>query len=462
MPGWRERLYARLAEQPVPLLVLPDALWTAASLWAGARQWTRALRAAGLARGDRVVCALPAGAAFVQLLVAALWDGYTLAVTSPRDLRGAQGPTLLAALDARLLVSDDGHTIAHGARPGSAGWPDTPLPPLRPPLGDTTSDACLLLRTSGTGGAPHWVALSDTNVFSVLDSHATLRAQRGACVLSVVPWHHAFGLVLGLLSALLDADDIVRDGTDGRNLPALLDLADAHPITHVDLVPLLASRLFADPRGAALLHRVQGGTVGGAPVSSELAARLAETRLRVGYGQTEAAPGVALGAAGEWSPRFIGRAVGCEVRIDDDGVLAFRGPNACMGAWRNGVLQRLDPARWVSTGDVVEPLAGGAFRYVGRAADTFKLPNGCAVDAPRAEDSIRRAWPMVCEVLVHQADGDGFDVLLSGDARLPDVSALRATLGSMGRYLARVRVVDDAQWRRTPKGDVDRRAPLVD
>ena len=61
----------------------------------------------------------------------------------------------------------------------------------------------------------------------------------------------------------------------------------------------------------------------------------------VPHGQTEAAPGITFGEPGDWRPRWLGRALGCEVRRDDDGVLAFRGPNACVGEWRDGALVRL-------------------------------------------------------------------------------------------------------------------------
>jgi acyl-CoA synthetase (AMP-forming)/AMP-acid ligase II len=70
-------------------------------------------------------------------------------------------------------------------------------------------------------------------------------------------------------------------------------------------------RRLSEARGGMdLLRALRGGVVGGAPVDAELAALLAETRLRVGYGQTEAAPGVCLGAPGDWRAGAIGQPVG--------------------------------------------------------------------------------------------------------------------------------------------------------
>ena len=466
---WRDRLHARFAGQPTPLLIVSDQIWTGASLWAGARQWVGALRAANVIAGERVVCALPAGAAFVQLLLACFWEEISLAVVSPMVAIAEGDAAMLDELDARLLVrlGEFPADVVGVLTPGAAGWPEEALPALRASTQPPTRDVRLLLRTSGTTGAPRWVAISDGNLCAVLDSHANSLALEGGCVLSVLPWHHAFGLVLGLLASLLQADEIVRDANDGRDFSGLLALAQAHPITHVDLVPILATRLFGDPRGEALLHRLRGGVVGGAAVSASLAAMLGGTALRVGYGQTEASPGIALGAPGEWSEGFLGRPVGCAVRIDDDGVLAFRGKNACVGFWEQGRLNRLDPERWVRTGDLVERLPDDGLRIVGRDSDRFKLANGRMVDAARYEAAIRLALPAAREVLVRANGEDAIEVLLTvgqhTEATLSptESAAVRAGLGALASRLSRVTLVPFAHWRRTAKGDVLRSNPLL-
>jgi len=295
--GWRDGLYARLAGQPSPLLILPDQIWTASSLWAGSRLWVRVLREAGLSRGDRVVCALPAGAAFVQLLVASLWDGFTLAPVAPHEVEGDGSAALLALLDARLLVRDSlASPVAsapHCFEPGAAGWPDRCLPPLRTASGISTPDVCVLLQTSYTSEVPERIALSEANVLALLSSQAPFPASTGGCTLSVLPWHHASEFVSTLLMALLHAREIVRSADGGGDLQSLLDLADLHPITHMNLSPALAARLFAEERGASLLHRLHGGLVRGTPVSAILATQLQSTRLRSGYGKNEVRFGIA-------------------------------------------------------------------------------------------------------------------------------------------------------------------------
>jgi acyl-CoA synthetase (AMP-forming)/AMP-acid ligase II len=401
---------------------------------------------------------LPSGAAFVQLLVASLWEGLSLAIVAAREAEEGGPPQLLESLDARLLVSE----VARGAHcvvPGAAGWPEQALPAIRTALSAPTPDVRLLLRTTGTAGQARWVALSDANVLAVITSHAPRLDLAHACVLSVLPWHHAFGLVLGLLTALLHADEIVHDTGEGRDVEELLAFVAPHPITHVNLVPLLATRLLGDARGFALVQQLRGGIVGGAPVSAALATALSTTRLRVGYGQTEAAPGILLGEAGEWSERFLGRAVGCEVRVEDDGGLAFRGDNACVGVWTATRLDRAPAGRWVRTGDVVQAIDADAYRLIGRESDSFKLSNGRLVDATRLEDELRRALPAVSELLLRPHGDDALELLLTS-ATPCDHEQVRSVLGGLAARLARVTVVPADAWRRTPKGEVDRRSPL--
>ncbi|HKL87769.1 MAG TPA: hypothetical protein VJ884_02115, partial [Salinibacter sp.] len=75
---WHDLLYDRLRDEALPALIADDTITPGASLWTGSRLWTESFRAVGLERGDRLVIALPPGTAFVQVLVAALWEGCTV------------------------------------------------------------------------------------------------------------------------------------------------------------------------------------------------------------------------------------------------------------------------------------------------------------------------------------------------------------------------------------------------
>jgi acyl-CoA synthetase (AMP-forming)/AMP-acid ligase II len=190
---------------------------------------------------------------------------------------------------------------------------------------------------------------------------------------------------------------------------------------------------------------------------------LASTRLRAGYGQTEAAPGIALGPPGRWSANYLGRPLGCTVRLADDGELLFRGDNACVGPWTPGEgLRRLNPDRWVPTGDRVRR-EGDDLYFEGRKDESFKLANGRFVRAGRWEAALKEAVPALRDALLFSPDGLHLHLAVTvapgaddGEEAAPDEATLRAALGPLGDRLDRVVVVPPADWPTSPKGAVDR------
>jgi len=451
---WHDLLYDRLRDEALPALIADDTITPGASLWTGSRLWTESFRAAGLESGDRLVIALPPGTAFTQVLVAALWEGCTIALAPPtEDL-----DDLLDTLDARAAVTtrDGRYAWQSDEYAGPCTTPDR----LRSPRTDRTPDVRFLLRTSGTTGHARWVALSDHNVLSVLASHLPHFSLHDARVLSVLPWTHAFGLVLDFFPALLAGAEIIRDPEGGRDPESLLRLRDAWGATHLSAVPLTIQRLIDTSGGWRLLRQLQGGIVGGAPVSGPLAERLSYTCLRAGYGQTEASPGIALGPPGQWDAHYLGRPVGCEVAIADDGELLFEGPNACVGFWRDGSLDRLDPDRTVRTGDLVRREDGDLF-FRGRTDDAFKLSNGRLVQAGALEATLKTDHPALRDALVFTPDGDDVAVALCPDDpadTLPSAEDVREALGSLGSRLVWTTTVPPDRWITLPKGTVDRQA----
>jgi acyl-CoA synthetase (AMP-forming)/AMP-acid ligase II len=450
---WQDLLHDRLCDEPLPALIADDTITPAASLWTGSRLWVDAFRAHDLRPGDRLIIDLPPSTAFVQVLVAALWEHLTVVLAPPNT----DAASLLAPLDARAAVTPDGgaHAWASDEYAGPRSTPDA----LRSPRAEPTPDVRFLLRTSGTHHG-RWVALSDRNVLSVLASHLPHFTLHNARALSVLPWTHAFGLVLDLFPALLAGAELIRAPNGGRDPAELVALRDAWGATHLSAVPLTIQRLFEHDDGRALLHDLQGGIVGGAPVSAPLADQLADTALRAGYGQTEASPGITLGARGEWTAHYLGHPVGCTVTIADDGELCFEGPNACVGVWRDGSLTRLDPTRTVHSGDRVEQTENGLL-FRGRKDATFKLSNGRLVQAGTLEATLKTTYATLRDALLFSPDGDNVAVALcpkSPSAAVPDLDALRASLGSLGNRLVWSTTVPPTDWKTRPKGTVDRPA----
>jgi long-subunit acyl-CoA synthetase (AMP-forming) len=434
-------------------LVSPEVTLSATALHHGANDWSRALRRAGITRGDRVICALSNGPAFVQLLIACLADGVTLVpVIAHESLE-----SLLDQLDARVAIADHANGTSISA-PSRTGGP--PSAPLRPRASTIRTDGiAFLMRSSGTAAEPRWVGLSEAGVLAVLDSHLPHLGVDGAKVFSMLPWSHAFGLVLGLIPALLRARRIVTITASKHDPAQLLQVAGATGVTHMNMVPLTASLFAASVEGLAFLRGLHGGVIGGAPVDASLAAILSTTRLRIGYGQTEAGPGIMLGQPGEFRAGILGRPIGCEVRVDADRVLSYRGPNVSSGVWEGRAFIALDPDRWQRSDDLVT-VENGVYLFHGRATSTFKLANGKVVEAPMIERQLRQRLPRITEVLLTTRDGVALDIVYSTADSLPvDAESVHALLGGLRAYLGTTRCVSPDAWLRTPKGEIDRRRP---
>ncbi|MEO0512542.1 MAG: class I adenylate-forming enzyme family protein [Planctomycetota bacterium] len=442
----RDVLHRRLAGRSMPLLAGARFVIPAASIWTGARTWVRRFRELGLTEGDRVVLSLPRSPASVMVTTAAWWEGLTVCFS-----RQGAGPKheLLRSYDARLMVSSrpGGHTLV----PDHAGaCPETAVETRR--AGEPTAGVALLLESSGTSGSTKRIALSYSNLLHQVVGHAeALGIGPNDVVCSVLPWDHAFGLLVSLWPALLSGATVVVDPHNGRRIEALIDLASGSGSTRLDLVPRQVRELSRSARGTHLLRRVQG-VVGGAPVTRDLVGVLNETSLRVGYGQTEASPGVALGRPGEFSEGWLGRPVGCETSVVD-GTLRVRGKNVCAGFWDDGRVTHHNPDRWLDTGDVVQ-VCGDGFRFVGRADHRFKLENGRLVDAPLLEVGLREATgdDRVCVV-----PGDGVEAVVVLGRGLPSGRSERVGM-VMGRVPWRAVVIDPSEPIYSAKGDIDRRA----
>jgi len=247
---WRDVLHARFRGQPTPLLVMPDALWTAASLWAGTRAWTKAFREMGFVAGDVIGCDLPAGPAFVQILLACLWEGIAFAP----ECVGGDAPTDRRHTISAHVGGAESNQVAHRGRPllvpDGAGQPPARLPALmqRP----TATPGIALLAANDDAGAA--VAFSAASLLEAARVASAERLLNGACVLSVLPWHRSGVLISDVLAPLLHADDLVVAGD--TTLETALTLSREHPVTHLSLDAATCDAWRANGNGQALLSRL--------------------------------------------------------------------------------------------------------------------------------------------------------------------------------------------------------------
>jgi long-subunit acyl-CoA synthetase (AMP-forming) len=322
---------------------------------------TSKLRGEGFCPGETVAVALPNGPAFAAAFIACAREGLTF-LPLPPGLATAELEDRLRLANVAGVLTDDGKVVRRRfhPKPSASVFP------------------AVILFTSGTGGGARAIALGEAGLLSVVDSHhAALGYPPGARVTGCLPWTHAFGFTLEFLMALL------KGGELRSVLPASLgDVTTEHPPDVLFGVPRTIAAL-----PDATLRSVAMGIVGGAPIRGALRARLERTQLRVGYGQTECSPGVALGRPGEWDrDDFLGRPLGCEVALgspDSEGAreLHVRGSNTALAAIEgDGSVRLVGADGWLATGDLALGTADGGFIYQGRCDERFKLSNGRMVN----------------------------------------------------------------------------------
>jgi hypothetical protein len=225
---WRDRLHRCLASNATPVVLFPDAVRSAASLWAGIRTWTHHLRSAGVLPGDVVVCALPSGDGLLQLLLACLWDGISVEIHSPDcDFGTLHGH--VERVDGAVLVVTCLPEMAprwmHA--PATGGWPNesrgltSRRSTIRQP--DRLEEPVVRLR--------HERGLTHAELLHAVMEQSRDASLQGRCVLSLVDWHHESGLVGGVLAPLLCAEELfVLSAHDHTAIERVL----AHePVSHV-------------------------------------------------------------------------------------------------------------------------------------------------------------------------------------------------------------------------------------
>ena len=311
---------------------------------------------------------------------------------------------------------------------------------------------------SGTGGEARWIALTDANVLAVLDSHLPVLGLGPAHrLLSTLPWSHAFGLVLECLAALRARASLVRCATP-TDAGEHVRLARQWRLDWWCAVPAMVRRLAAEPGGPAVLATLRGGIVGGAALSPAVCALLADTRLRVGYGQTEASPGIMLGEPGEFSPDLLGRPVGCAVRLGPGGAIEFSGPNASPGPRTPSAASLSAPSggiQWIDTGDLGRR-EGDAYFFNGRRDDLIRLDNGRTLPARACESALRALHPGAGELMLWSPDGVRLALAFTGPP--PSPATLAAALGPLAARTRLLPPVPAGDWRLTVKGETDRPA----
>ncbi|MFI8910441.1 long-chain fatty acid--CoA ligase [Streptomyces sp. NPDC053513] len=381
-----------------------------------------ALRALGVARGDRVAYLGPNHPAFLEGLFAA---GALGAVFVPLNTRLAapelaynladSGSTVLVHAPeqdgtARAAVAEAGvpHRIALAGpdEDGGLGYEELLAGAGTDPMDEAVApeDPCMIMYTSGTTGRPKGAVLSHANItWNSVNVLVDTDLSGDEVTLVVAPLFHTGGLNMTCLPTLLKGGRVVLLGA--FDAERVLGLIEDLRVTYMFGVPTMYDAIAARPRWAtADLSSLRTLNCGGAPVPARTIATYLDRGLAFsqGYGMTEASPGVLFldrekasekaGSAGV--PHFFTdtRVVGPdgrEVGPGERGEVLVHGPNVMSGYW--GRPQDTEAAftdgRWLRTGDIARIDDEGFAYIVDRAKDMF-VSGGENVYPAEVEDAV--------------------------------------------------------------------------
>ncbi|MBN3834322.1 (2,3-dihydroxybenzoyl)adenylate synthase [Burkholderia sp. Ac-20344] len=502
---WRGESFARWFDARVAqfgertALVQGDLRWSYRTLAVEAQRIARALSAAGIASGDRVVLQLPNCAAFFATTFALFRIGalpvFALPAHRRREIgffcRHAGAVAYIAAqshdgFDYRSLARDvqaDAPTLKHVlfTTPGNAGLDLHDAPEAALPPGPAAHEVAFLQLSGGSTGTPKLIPRThDDYLYSVRESARICGLSERTVYLAALPAAHNYALSSSGSLGVFDAGGTVVL-CDSASPDVAFELIERERVTVVALVPpLVLVWLNAAARRGGAPASLELVQVGGARFDPALAARAAE-----GFGaQLQQVFGMAEGLVNYTrlgDPRDVviatqGRPISPDDEIlvvdDDDrpvgpgevGHLLTRGPYTIRGYYDAPVhnVRAFTADGFYRTGDRVRITDGGYLVVEGRAKDQINR-GGEKIPAEEIEHLLL-AHPGVADAaLVPMPDpylGERSCAYVIRGSAAPSAAELVRFVREQGvatyKVPDRIEFVD--AFPKTPVGKIDKRA----
>lgn len=301
-------------------------------------------------------------------------------------------------------------------------------------------DTAAILFTSGTSGFSKGVELTNDNLAFEITRTSMLFDPQGG-VLAVLPFHHAFGLVVGILMVINYGQPVyinkslrrLREDME-RFRPRTMFMVPAfvesfhrqiwaeiskkkmtHPIRGLMKSTDLILKSGVDVRKFAYgaIQKVFGGNLsyiicGGAPLDPMYVREFRSWGIEIlnGYGATECSPCTAVNRAQYHRDGTVWVPVpGIEVKITEEGEVAFRGGLVMKGYYKDEeATKEVLIDGWYHTGDLGMIDGDGFITLTGRKKNLIILSNGENVSPEELEMNLTRD-SAVKEALVYEEDG---------------------------------------------------------
>ena len=457
-----------------------------------ARLLARWLRAAGLARGDKVGLYLHNGYQTAVLFLGAMIGGY---VVAPLNLlaQRSQLAYVLGHCDCRLLFTSRelepalASALALVKRPIEVIVIDADAPALfleeRLPAGGfepvAADDAALLMYTSGTTGTPKGALLTHRNLVAAGRAVAAWHGltPQDRC-LSSLPLYHINGQVIATVTPFVSGGSVIAPHR--FSVTHWWDQAQRHEATWINMVPTIIAYLLnaADAKRGHRFPRLRFGRSASAPLPPEQhrafertfgipvieAMGMTETSSIVFCNPQEAArrrygsPGVPCGV----EAKVIDLETGRDLPPQAPGEICVRGPTVMSAYYKSPeqTAKAFDAEGWLLTGDLGYRDADGYYFITGRLKEL--IIKGGENIAPREIDEALLRHPAVLEAAaVGVPDANyGQDILacivLKPGARASEAELRDFCLAELGRYKSPREIRFLAELPKGPSGKVQR------
>ncbi|EPE06687.1 4-coumarate- ligase [Ophiostoma piceae UAMH 11346] len=263
---------------------------------------------------------------------------------------------------------------------------------------ESTTTVATINYSSGTTGMPKGVCVSHANLIANVDQTVFMRYAHKPYAfenrpqerwIGFLPLYHAYGQLYTILMAVKLRVPIYIMGE--FRYEDFLHSIGKFKITSLQIAPPILVMLSKRPETQRYdLRSVRDILCGAAPLGRELqneCQRRFNVQINQGWGMTEVTCGAFhmpggvqddTGSVGQLDPNCECKLLdddGKEVALGEPGELYIRGPNICMGYWRNDEATResLSSDGWLRTGDVATCDKKGYFWIVDRKKELIKV-----------------------------------------------------------------------------------------